>query len=42
MKNIIKKIFKAIWTMFLMMVLLGAFAFALVHDVVMAWVNFYI
>lgn len=38
--NIIKKILKGIWTLTLLMVLFGAFAFALAHDVVMAWINF--
>ncbi|SCN45969.1 hypothetical protein ENTB43_314 [Enterobacter phage Entb_43] len=38
--DIIKKILKGIWTLTLMMVLFGAFAFALAHDVVMAWINF--
>lgn len=38
--NIIKKILKAIWTLTLLTVLFGAFAFALSYDVVMAWINF--
>ena len=38
--NIIKKILKAIWTLTLLMVLFGAFAFALSYDVVMSWINF--
>lgn len=38
--NIIKKILKGIWTLTLLMVLFGALAFALAHDVVMAWINF--
>lgn len=38
--DIIKKILKGIWTLTLMMVLFGAFAFALAHDVVMVWINF--
>ncbi|WZK93375.1 hypothetical protein [Enterobacter phage vB_EclM_AS6] len=38
--DIVKKILKGIWTLTLLMVLFGAFAFALAHDVVMAWINF--